>query len=80
MLVLTRKVDESVNIGDDIVIKVVEVNGLNIKLGIEAPRHVKVYRGEIYEKISEENLRSALGRSSDLSNAAALWKKAGSKE
>ncbi|MEJ2726787.1 MAG: carbon storage regulator CsrA [Deltaproteobacteria bacterium] len=80
MLVLTRKVDESVNIGDDIVIKVVEVNGLNIKLGIEAPRHVKVYRGEIYEKIREENLKSALGRSSDLSNAAALWKRAGSKE
>jgi carbon storage regulator len=64
MLVLTRKPGERLVIGDNIVITVVEVKGDNIRIGIDAPRDVKVYRGEIYEAIAAENRQAAL--SSDL--------------
>ena len=59
MLILTRKVGESVAIGDDIQISVVEIKGSQVKLGIRAPREVSVHRQEIYLKIQEENLRGA---------------------
>ena len=57
-------------IGDDIVINVVEVQGENVRIAIEAPREIKIYRGEIYRAIQEENRRAAqqLGKL-DLSNA-----------
>ncbi|MCD6046294.1 MAG: carbon storage regulator [Gammaproteobacteria bacterium] len=53
MLILTRRVGESIVIGDDIIIRVLDTGG-NVKLGIEAPREVDVYREEIYEKIQAE--------------------------
>ncbi|GAA0484827.1 carbon storage regulator CsrA [Salinibacillus aidingensis] len=55
MLVLTRKIGESIQIGDDITIKVVGVDGDQIKLGIDAPKHVDIHRQEIYQMIQEEN-------------------------
>ena len=55
MLVLTRKVNQSIIIGDDIEIIVLEVRGEQIRLGIKAPRSVIVHRKEIYEQIQEEN-------------------------
>ncbi|TFB24376.1 carbon storage regulator CsrA [Filobacillus milosensis] len=55
MLVLTRKVGESIQIGDDIQLKVVSVDGDQIKVGIEAPKSVDIYRSEIYEQIKLEN-------------------------
>lgn len=60
MLVLTRRVDESIMIGDDIRIVVVEVRGEQVKLGIDAPRHIPVHREEVYREIQEENRRAAL--------------------
>ena len=60
MLILTRKVGESVAIGDDIQVSVVEIKGTQVKLGIRAPRDVMVHREEIYLKIQEENKRAAL--------------------
>lgn len=60
MLVLTRKIDESIMIGDDVKITVVGVRGDQVKLGIEAPRHIPVHREEIYREIQEENRRAAL--------------------
>ena len=60
MLVLTRKPGERLVIGDNIVITVVEVKGDNIRIGIDAPREVKVYRGEIYDAIVAENRQAAL--------------------
>lgn len=63
MLVLTRRVDESIMIGDDIRIVVVEVRGEQVKLGIEAPRHIPVHREEVYREIQEENRRAALAAS-----------------
>ncbi len=59
MLILTRKVGESVAIGDDIQVSVVEIKGTQVKLGIRAPKDVTVHREEIYLKIQEENKRAS---------------------
>ncbi|MCE5273998.1 MAG: carbon storage regulator CsrA [Syntrophaceae bacterium] len=59
MLILTRKVGESVAIGDDIQVSVIEIKGSQVKLGIRAPRDVTVHREEIYLKIQDENRRAA---------------------
>lgn len=59
MLVLSRKLNERIMVGDDIVISVVEVRGDQVKLGIEAPRTVKVYRQEVFDAIQDENRRAA---------------------
>lgn len=56
MLVLTRKLNESIMIGDSVEITVVEVKGEQVKLGIKAPKAVKVHRKEIYEAIQKENV------------------------
>ena len=66
MLVLTRRVDQSIIIGDDIRIVVVEVRGEQVKLGIEAPRHIPVHREEVYREIQEENRRAAMARAADV--------------
>jgi len=55
MLVLTRKKDQSIMIGDDIEIKIVAVDGDQIKIGIDAPRHIDVHREEVYDAIRQAN-------------------------
>lgn len=59
MLVLTRKVGEKIQIGDDISITIMEVKGKQVRVGIEAPATVKVHREEIYQRIREENINAA---------------------
>lgn len=59
MLILTRKLDERIVVQGDIEIAVLEIRGDQVKLGVQAPRDVKVYRKEIYEAIQMEN-RAAL--------------------
>ncbi len=59
MLVLTRKIGESIQIGDDIRMTVLSINGQNVKVGVNAPKAVTIHREEIYEKIVEENKRAA---------------------
>lgn len=59
MLVLSRKKNEAIQIGDDIEIKILSIDGDQIKLGIEAPRSVDIYRKEIYVSIQEENNQAA---------------------
>lgn len=55
MLVLSRKKDESIMIGDQIELKILSVDGDQVKLGIVAPKSVKVYRTEVYESIQQQN-------------------------
>ena len=57
MLVLSRHRDESIMIGDDIVVTIVDVRGDKVRLGIQAPTHVPVHRQEIYEAIQREKSR-----------------------
>lgn len=59
MLVLSRQRDESIIIGDNIVVTVVDVRGDKVRLGIEAPREVSVHRREVYEAIQRENQQAA---------------------
>jgi len=54
MLILGRKVGESLMIGDDIVVTVQDVRGNQVKIGVSAPREVEVHREEIYQKIQDE--------------------------
>ena len=54
MLILTRRISESVIIGDDVKITVLGVKGSQVRLGIDAPKSVSVYREEIYERIQSE--------------------------
>ena len=59
MLVLTRKTDECVMIGDDVEVMVVGIDGDQVKIGIEAPREVPIHRKEVYEDIQQENIAAA---------------------
>jgi len=59
MLVLSRQRDESIIIGDNIVITVVEIRGDKVRLGIQAPTETSVHRQEVYEAIKRENMRAA---------------------
>ncbi|HLV80160.1 MAG TPA: carbon storage regulator CsrA [Chthonomonadaceae bacterium] len=58
MLVLTRKPDQSIMIGNDIEITVLEVRGEQVRLGIRAPRDIAVHRKEVYEQIHEEKQKT----------------------
>lgn len=59
MLVLSRQRDESIIIGDNVVITVVDVRGDKVRLGIDAPVEIPVHRREVYEAIQRENQRAA---------------------
>lgn len=59
MLVLTRKINQSIIVGDDVEIVVLEVRGEQVRLGIKAPRNVTVHRREIYDQILDENRSAA---------------------
>ena len=59
MLVLTRKVNQSIIINDEIEVVVLEVRGEQVRLGIRAPKNVLVHRKEIFEQIKDENIAAA---------------------
>lgn len=59
MLVLSRQRDESIMIGDNIVVTIVDIRGDKVRLGINAPAEIPVHRQEVYEAIQRENLRAS---------------------
>ena len=59
MLVLSRQRDETIMIGDEVEITVVDIRGDKVRLGITAPRHIQVHRKEVYDAIKRENLQAA---------------------
>jgi carbon storage regulator len=59
MLVLSRQRDESIIIGDNIVVTIVDIRGDKVRLGINAPTEIPVHRQEVYEAIQRENVRSS---------------------
>ncbi len=56
MLVLTRRPGESIVVGHDIIITVIEIKGGQVRIGIDAPREVQVHREEVYEQVRQENI------------------------
>lgn len=72
MLVLTRKPDQSIMIGNDIEITILEVRGEQVRLGIRAPRSVSVHRKEIYEQIRQENQNAANSETESLPSLSDL--------
>lgn len=69
MLVLSRQRDETIMIGDEIEITVVDIRGDKVRLGIAAPREVQVHRKEVYEAIRRENTEASQVRADDLALA-----------
>lgn len=72
MLILTRKKDESLMIGHDIVIKIVEIDEGKVRIGIEAPKHIEIHRKEVYDRIQEEN-KIAVGTNKKLDELSAAF-------
>jgi carbon storage regulator len=68
MLVLSRQRDETIMIGDNIEITVVDIRGDQVRLGITAPKEVSVHRKEVYEAIKRENRQAAQIKTEDLKN------------
>jgi len=67
LLVISRKKDDTILLGDDIEITVISVDNNTVKLGISAPKDVSILRKEIYEKVKEENIK-AINKKSNLSD------------
>jgi len=74
MLVIARKPGEKITIGNDTVITLLEVRENQVRLGIEAPRHISVHRQEVYERIKKANQASSEIDSSAMMAAAAVLK------
>lgn len=70
MLVLSRQRDETIMIGDDVEITVVDIRGDKVRLGITAPSHIPVHRKEVYEAIKRENRAAANIKPEDLPEGA----------
>ena len=66
MLVLSRQRDESIMIGDNVVVTVVDIRGDKVRLGIQAPQEIPVHRREVYDAIQRENVQAAQLQQNDL--------------
>jgi carbon storage regulator len=75
MLILTRRPGESLYLGDDIRITVLGMQGKQIKLGLQVPSEMTVYREEVYKRVIEENQQAMATSTEDFMVAANLWKK-----
>ena len=76
MLILSRKLEESIVIGDTITVKILGIQEGQVKIGIEAPKSVKVYRSELYEQIQKENVEASKAEKQTVSRVASILRKA----
>ncbi|GAB3467477.1 carbon storage regulator CsrA [Kineococcus sp. LSe6-4] len=77
MLVLTRKAGESVVIGDEVVVRVLEVRGDVVRVGIDAPRDVQVHRQEVYEAVREANIAASTASEEAITALQGIVRRAG---
>ena len=75
MLVLSRQRDETIMIGDDIEVTVVDIRGDKVRLGINAPKEISVHRKEVYDAIRRENREAAQVKPEDLSGLGKISSK-----
>lgn len=73
MLVLTRKIGETIRIGDQITVRVLGVRGGQVSLGFDAPAAVRIFREEVVQSVDKQNRRSLISDPAILDEAAALW-------
>ncbi|MCM8543056.1 MAG: carbon storage regulator CsrA [Lentisphaeraceae bacterium] len=79
MLILTRKLDESIMIGNDIEIKIVKVAGSQVHIGIKAPKSIAVYRHELFEQVMNENKNAVQSTADNLKSLSKLKELLGQK-
>lgn len=75
MLILTRKLGESITIGDEIKIQVIEIKGKQVRIGIDAPSSYPIHREEVYLRIQEENRLAAEKSPVSLKSLSDIWRK-----
>jgi len=74
MLVLSRKAGEKIKIGKDIVINILKIEGGIIRVGIDAPQRIPIFRMEVFEKIQNENIESVSRKTDEITDAIELIK------
>jgi carbon storage regulator len=80
MLVLSRKKDEKIVIGDGIEVVIVEIKGDTVKIGVSAPKDVPIYRSELLEAVKQANIEASKQMQIDLDVIAEMLKKKGKAE
>ncbi len=75
MLILARKTDEKIKIGNDITLTIIEIHGDQVKIGVEAPKNVRVFRQEVFDAIQNENKAAADPEKASLDEISKLFKK-----
>lgn len=73
MLVITRKKDESILIGDNIEVKIIKIDDGSVKIAIDAPKEIVILRGELYKEVEEENKNAVVFEKSVLKNINKKW-------
>jgi carbon storage regulator len=80
LLILTRKTGEAIAIGDEISVRVLGIQGKQVRLGVTAPTQIPVHREEVYKKILEETGRAASSRQADIQQAGRLLRESKRRE
>jgi carbon storage regulator len=75
MLILTRKLGEVIRVGDNVTVRVLEVRGNQVRLGVDAPADVRIYREEVYRAICRENEKAAMPGLGSAEEATTEWQK-----